>query len=199
MSFYFSPAQPHGEEMDCIILYHNGYEFDETNIADQRDLEAQEISNGLAGNSAELFNMLFSGFGPLNIMPGNNQNLGNVNFDANGVQAFQFGPANIESIHFFTTMMNLLYQVYANPQEDVKIVLKKEAYDALKNKPFNEYTNLDGECTICKVEFSEEDTSIIETPCNHHFHSDCINHWLLNLSHTCPVCRTSCGDHHPLN
>ena len=43
-------------------------------------------------------------------------------------------------------------------------------------------------CSICTEDFSRgEDIRVL--PCNHKFHPDCVDPWLLNVSGTCPLCR----------
>jgi hypothetical protein len=43
-------------------------------------------------------------------------------------------------------------------------------------------------CSICTDEF-EKGQDIRVLPCNHKFHPDCVDPWLLNVSGTCPLCR----------
>lgn len=43
------------------------------------------------------------------------------------------------------------------------------------------------ECPICLEEYSGEEV-IIQTPCSHLMHSECLGKWLLT-SHFCPICR----------
>ncbi|KAL6867983.1 hypothetical protein J3F83DRAFT_85559 [Trichoderma novae-zelandiae] len=43
-------------------------------------------------------------------------------------------------------------------------------------------------CSICTEDFREgEDMRVL--PCNHKFHPNCIDPWLVNVSGTCPLCR----------
>ncbi|KAL5313084.1 hypothetical protein ACEPPN_019511 [Leptodophora sp. 'Broadleaf-Isolate-01'] len=43
-------------------------------------------------------------------------------------------------------------------------------------------------CSICVEDFAKgEDIRVL--PCNHKFHPNCIDPWLLNISGTCPLCR----------
>ncbi|KAI4328229.1 hypothetical protein L6164_020602 [Bauhinia variegata] len=44
------------------------------------------------------------------------------------------------------------------------------------------------DCAVCLCEFSEEDKLRLLPLCNHAFHIDCIDTWLLSNS-TCPLCR----------
>lgn len=43
-------------------------------------------------------------------------------------------------------------------------------------------------CSICTEDF-EKGQDIRVLPCNHKFHPDCVDPWLLNVSGTCPLCR----------
>uniref|UniRef100_H0XVW9 E3 ubiquitin-protein ligase RNF181 n=1 Tax=Otolemur garnettii TaxID=30611 RepID=H0XVW9_OTOGA len=42
-------------------------------------------------------------------------------------------------------------------------------------------------CPVCLLEFEEEET-VIEMPCHHLFHSNCILPWL-SKTNSCPLCR----------
>uniref|UniRef100_A0A7N0RIT6 RING-type E3 ubiquitin transferase n=1 Tax=Kalanchoe fedtschenkoi TaxID=63787 RepID=A0A7N0RIT6_KALFE len=50
------------------------------------------------------------------------------------------------------------------------------------------------ECCICLSVFEEEDEIKFLPDCNHCFHSDCVDRWLLTQS-TCPLCRSSLRFH----
>lgn len=43
-------------------------------------------------------------------------------------------------------------------------------------------------CTICTEDF-EKGQDIRVLPCDHKFHPECVDPWLLNVSGTCPLCR----------
>ncbi|KAJ3118547.1 hypothetical protein HK098_005903 [Nowakowskiella sp. JEL0407] len=45
------------------------------------------------------------------------------------------------------------------------------------------------DCTVCQDEFTQ-DSSALELPCHHIFHTDCIQQWL-KMNGSCPVCRFS--------
>merc|ERR1711865_320165 len=46
-------------------------------------------------------------------------------------------------------------------------------------------------CVICLCEFENGDNLMV-LPCQHEFHTECINPWLLKKSSKCPICKTSC-------
>lgn len=43
------------------------------------------------------------------------------------------------------------------------------------------------ECCVCSESYSE-DTPMKRTPCNHYFHTECLEKWL-KVARTCPLCR----------
>lgn len=43
-------------------------------------------------------------------------------------------------------------------------------------------------CSICTEDFNKGD-EVRVLPCNHKFHPECVDPWLLNVSGTCPLCR----------
>ncbi|KAA8894319.1 hypothetical protein FN846DRAFT_900949 [Sphaerosporella brunnea] len=48
-------------------------------------------------------------------------------------------------------------------------------------------------CPVCMEDFTQGE-ELRMLPCHHHFHPDCIDPWLLNVSGSCPLCRI---DLHP--
>ncbi|KAI4218823.1 MAG: hypothetical protein LQ349_008558 [Xanthoria aureola] len=55
-------------------------------------------------------------------------------------------------------------------------------------------------CSVCTDDFTKgQDVRVL--PCNHKFHPECIDPWLLNVSGTCPMCRVDLrptgSDEHP--
>ncbi len=93
-------------------------------------------------------------------------------------------------------------------------VLKNNAADELKNKNTYSYNELKMEkkdidkesCSVClepiKPENDMDDSYnkkvLLKLLCGHIFHSVCVMKWLTEGDHRCPVCRTSCGNHHEI-
>lgn len=48
--------------------------------------------------------------------------------------------------------------------------------------------NHDKSCIVCYVEFINNQL-IRKTPCDHYFHKECLDKWLLTYNSICPVCR----------
>lgn len=44
-----------------------------------------------------------------------------------------------------------------------------------------------GSCSVCLTAFEEHD-EVVELPCGHHFHRECITKWLSECRRTCPLC-----------
>ncbi|KAI9752516.1 MAG: Ubiquitin carboxyl-terminal hydrolase 3 [Chaenotheca gracillima] len=65
----------------------------------------------------------------------------------------------------------------------------KEAKDAKDKAAADAAARDDGlGCSICTEDFIKgEDIRVL--PCNHKFHPECVDPWLLNVSGTCPLCR----------
>ena len=86
------------------------------------------------------------------------------------------------------------------PMEDVKLILTQEELDKI---PKNSYKELSLElkekntsCPVCREEYREND-EVRTLKCNHVFHTDCVDNWLINHSHKCPCCRQETGNYKP--
>lgn len=51
----------------------------------------------------------------------------------------------------------------------------------------------DAKCAVCQMEY-EENESLLELPCAHRFHCNCIKEWLTSYSRSCPTCRKEMED-----
>lgn len=92
---------------------------------------------------------------------------------------YAWGPSGLDNI-----ISQLLTQFGDNgppPAEQDKI-------DSLPTVCVNA-ENAGTECKVCQEEFSQNE-NVLEMPCKHLYHSDCIVPWL-KLHDTCPVCRYS--------
>ena len=51
-------------------------------------------------------------------------------------------------------------------------------------------------CSICRLEYNDDDNvRILE--CEHIFHTECVDTWLLEHSYKCPYCRNDKANHIP--
>jgi hypothetical protein len=73
--------------------------------------------------------------------------------------------------------------------EDVKMKLTDVAFNELKH--FTAEADITGACSICLADFEEND-KIVQTKCNHSFHTPCLHKWSTS-SYKCPMCRAEMG------
>jgi len=75
-----------------------------------------------------------------------------------------------------------------NASKDVLRSLSKIKYSALSIGQ----NETDEECSICFVEYTEEDI-VTKLDCNekHVFHEDCISTWIKQGKNSCPICRST--------
>jgi Ring finger domain len=68
----------------------------------------------------------------------------------------------------------------------------EEKVHEFKVLKFSEFSNSSSpstdskQCAVCLVDFESSD-SVKILPCNHAFHKNCIDTWLLKFNHTCPL------------
>ena len=127
-----------------------------------------------------------------------------LNFINNTQEANDIFSENVELIHDidnaineyrFIFLLTLLDNVIPNLNnlEDVKVPLSPEEITKLKNIEYTNKCNSDI-CGICYVDFEEND-KIIELPCKHIFHTECIMPWIKNYHHICPTCKLDIREH----
>jgi hypothetical protein len=95
-----------------------------------------------------------------------------------------------ENTYYKNTLNNSkIIQLLSQPIERPPLSLR------LKPEDYSKYINTtdDSYCSICLVNYNAQPISILE-PCNHIFHSDCINQEIYRLNglhqtHKCPKCR----------
>ncbi|KAK9119367.1 hypothetical protein Scep_017460 [Stephania cephalantha] len=73
-------------------------------------------------------------------------------------------------------------------EEYVLVPLSEEAIEKLERIEFR--LDNDYGCSDCMICFEEMEIGfeVIQMPCKHVFHGDCINLWL-QRNHVCPLCR----------
>jgi len=72
---------------------------------------------------------------------------------------------------------------------DIQTGASKSIINKLKLTKYNETTisKEDSICAVCLGEY-EQDEELRHLPCNHHFHSLCIDQWL-SINKVCPLCK----------
>ena len=74
--------------------------------------------------------------------------------------------------------------------DDVKVTIDKNEIGKICEKKYKdcESSSTQTQCIICLCDYDQEDIIRI-LQCNHIFHKDCIDKWLLNEKTYCPICR----------
>ena len=82
--------------------------------------------------------------------------------------------------------------------EPVKLTVSKTELDKIPLVEFQSLSHdikqMNDGCPICQSNYESND-KVRHLKCNHVFHSECIDKWLLENSYTCPVCRADAADH----
>jgi hypothetical protein len=124
-----------------------------------------------------------------------NQNIStNIPFINNGSNVFTVFDNN-SSITYNRIMMTIANELYSElinvpNQENVICTLNEEEKNKL-NKVILE-NNLDKCCSVCMDDLVK-DNEVIILPCNHIFHTNCIEEWLSKYNYNCPVCKKEVG------
>ena len=111
---------------------------------------------------------------------------------------------SLENSSLIENLINLLVYVNSseleNAMEPVNVTLnendmKEFIKSFIFNDDDNEYKELkvkeQTSCTICLSNYEKNENVSYLNNCNHLFHTTCINKWLTNFNHKCPVCRLS--------
>lgn len=123
-----------------------------------------------------------------------------TNFFENS-ESLSYGASNERpSISILNSLYSLFRNRYLNPvQSDVPIVINENALNSIPIIKYSEYkkenSDCDSSCVICGDDY-EETTELRILPCKHYYCKKCIDKWLKEHNHTCPVCKQSCGEHH---
>jgi hypothetical protein len=86
---------------------------------------------------------------------------------------------------YLTPMIAILYIYQLN--------IEYRKYNKLK-RPLNYYVkpieHLQGECSICLIEYNDNSKIIKIRKCEHIYHQECISEWIItNNKLSCPLCR----------
>jgi len=131
----------------------------------------------------------------------NNEEINNNNEESNNININNINNINELLLNIFSNpelesnpIVNLLsvFRNRYNNMEDVKVTLDETEIEKLTSYTLTK--TLEEKCTICISEL-EEGNKVIELPCKHIYHCDCIKPLLLNYDYKCPVCRHDIGKH----
>ena len=113
----------------------------------------------------------------------------------------QGNPAVLgRSVRTFTDVMSTLVNPSERTYENIPVVLEQEEINKLKQIVVNDDTIAEGKhqkCTICLGPY-EKGENLTILPCDHGFHTNCINNWLKDYSYKCPICRSETGSGRPV-
>jgi len=85
-----------------------------------------------------------------------------------------------------------VFRFLENELLDEMISRDKQMWNPLMEEVFNSFPERhccsckNTGCAICLEDFTDE--MVLELPCGHAFHKDCVSCWLLNRSTRCPLC-----------
>lgn len=103
---------------------------------------------------------------------------------------------NIRELNFSSNVLSNLFQNFSNNSnniDDVKLPMKQDAFNKLPKYKYNINNQID--CGICINNINVDD-DVIELPCKHIYHDECITGWLTKYNHICPVCRKDTGEYY---
>ena len=116
------------------------------------------------------------------IIPINNENSSLIDFILNLLE-MEYEDEEIEDI--LNYIMNNDPNKYGSPPASKSEIEKLNKYTLTKEK-LKSFGN-ENLCSVCKEELNIGD-KLIDLPCNHYFHIDCLMPWL-SQHDSCPVCR----------
>ncbi|KAK9071043.1 hypothetical protein SSX86_009611 [Deinandra increscens subsp. villosa] len=106
------------------------------------------------------------------------------------------GPrqSNVSNILMGPGLQELIEQLTVNDGRQGPPPASRSAIDSMPTiKITNRHLNTDSHCPVCKDKF-ELGSEARQMPCNHIYHSDCIEPWLVQHN-SCPVCRVELPGH----
>ena len=136
---------------------------------------------------------------PGDIMNQINQNINNIPDNLLNMALIVNYPRILDLPHYNTHIFSFIPITPDYEPEIIHHVSGKETLNKImldKCAMVDTFKNLDEKlkkfdtCLICLDEFKEENI-IRKINCDHIFHKECIDSWLLNESYKCPLCRNS--------
>ena len=103
-----------------------------------------------------------------------------------------FGNNNVQ-INNITNLLNLLTTVIPIVQhEDTNVVCTLDDEDKNKLKKYKLDEDMKTQCNIC-LDNMLKDQEVMDLPCDHTYHYECINEYLEKYNYKCPCCRSEVG------
>lgn len=181
------------ETFDINMQFHNDF-IEYSNDSDTHKSNINELHTYMNIVSEGLLNSRLQNQTRLQLNGNNQVNLPPNNF----IQPF------FQHHNPFINIFSNLQQMNINPYEPVRVCLKKESLNKIKDMTYDEIKenlpNLDAneKCAICWDKLSDQSEEFKYykiLPCSHAFHSICISEELSNYSYHCPICKKECGEH----
>jgi len=93
---------------------------------------------------------------------------------------------------FSNMAMNLMSEllIQNTPTEDIICTLDDTDKENLKKIKLE--NDLEDKCNVCMDQMKKEEEVLI-LPCNHTFHTCCIEEWLTKYNYRCPICKQEVG------
>ncbi|GAN03740.1 E3 ubiquitin-protein ligase RNF115-like [Mucor ambiguus] len=89
-----------------------------------------------------------------------------------------------------TALDNIITQLMEQNGGHAPPPAPEQVIESLQKRPLTDKEkSQETDCAVCKDQFESQE-QVIELPCEHIFHDECIKPWL-KLNSTCPVCRRS--------
>jgi len=97
------------------------------------------------------------------------------------------GLINIYNI-IYCNIISIVIFIYGVIRKYNQIVMKKNTINKYTDKL--EYSSEYSDCSICYENYTDQDDIRKLKSCNHYYHKECINNWVINYNNnTCPMCR----------
>ena len=110
---------------------------------------------------------------------------------------------NILNMHYMPNLLNIILGYQTNPFNQVLVQPNNNVFNdviittdeqSLNNIPILKISNdMDIKCMIC-IEEMNENEEYFNIECKHIFHKGCLETYLRNYNHICPICRKEVGD-----